>query len=178
MIRPAATLAALALLAACAEKRGDPLKPEGAVSPTAQPQTPRTPEDEAFANAQRAPQIYMSLQPDPSGPLSIVFAIDAARNDTPQDDPAIRITPEDGKCNPQELRRYNFPADVKRPVFGPDEAFAGVKPEQLPNFMAMIVTSEMMRRGIVNEPEESQPQNVCTRKLWERMIVNEVVTRE
>ncbi|MEL7088838.1 MAG: hypothetical protein AAGL98_10445 [Planctomycetota bacterium] len=117
----------------------------------------------------------MSLQADPSGPISIVFAIDAAQNDTPRDDPAIRITPEDGKCNPQEMRRFEFPPDIRRPVFGPDEAFSGVLPEELPNFMAMAVTSEMLRRGIINEPEESHPQNVCTRKLWERMIVNELV---
>lgn len=177
MIFRAAALIGMLALVACAEKRGDPLRPEGARPPTALPKTPTTPEDKLFAAAQNAPQIYMSLQPDPSGPISIVFAIDAARNDTPQDDPAIRITPDEGKCNPQELSRYTFPADIQRPVFGPDEAFSGVLPEELPNFMAMAVTSEMMRRGIIDEPEESHPQNVCTRKLWERMIVNELVNQ-
>lgn len=177
MIHRAATLAMVAAVAACAERPVDPLRPDGAVSPTAQPSTPTTPADKAFAAAQNAPQIYMSLQPDPSGPTSIIFAIDAARNDTPRDDPAIRITPEDGKCNPQELSRYTFPEDIQRPVFGPDEAFAGVEPEQLPNFMAMAVTSEMLRRGMIEDPEQSKPQNVCTRKLWERMIVNEVINQ-
>lgn len=158
---------------ACAPESSDPLKPPD--SENAQANTQPTPEDEAFARARAAPHIYMSLQPDPSGPTSIVFAIDADKNDSPQNDPAMRITPEDGKCNPQELRRYNFPEDLRRPIFGPDEAYRGITPQDLPNFMAMAVTSEMMRRGMIEEPEQSQPQNVCTRKLWERMIINEVV---
>ena len=177
MKRHAAALVILTMLTGCASEKTDPLRPNGAVPPTALPQTETKPEDKLFAQAVNAPQIYMTLQPDPSGTTSIIFAIDAARNDTPRDDPAIRITPENGKCNPQELRRYEFPTDIQRPVFGPDEAFSGVLPEQLPNFMAMAVTSEMLRRGLIEDPEESHPQNVCTRKLWERMIVNEIVNQ-
>ena len=41
----------------------------------------------------------------------------------------------------------------------------------------MVVTSEMLRRGLIEKPEDSQPQNVCTRKLWERMIINEVINQ-
>lgn len=121
------------------------------------------------------PHVYMALQPDTgSGPLSIVFAIDQSRDNSPQNDPAIRLTPEDGKCNPQEMRNFDFPAASRqRPIFGPEEARRGVTGRDLPNFMAMMVTGEMMRQGIVVEPEASKPQNVCTRKLWEQMIVNQ-----
>ena len=76
----------------------------------------------------------------------------------------------------QELRRYDFPPDAAaRPIFGPDEAAAGITARDLPNFMAMAVTSEMLRQGLIDEVEESKPQNVCARKLWERMILNESV---
>ena len=116
----------------------------------------------------------MALQPDDAGPVSIVFAIDAGQNNTPGDDPAIRLTPEDGKCNPQDLRRFSFPADtVRRPIFGPQEVASGLTAKELPNFMAMAVTSEMLRQGLAEKVEDSKPQNVCTRKLWEQLIVNQ-----
>ena len=44
---------------------------------------------------------------------------------------------------------------------------------ELPAFMAMAVTSEMLVLGIAKTIEDTQPQNVCTRKLWERLILNE-----
>ncbi|MEM9060222.1 MAG: hypothetical protein AAGD13_07130 [Pseudomonadota bacterium] len=121
------------------------------------------------------PHVYMALQPDTaSGPTSVVFTIDRSRDNSPEDDPAIRITPEDGKCNPQELRRFEFPqASAQRPIFGPEEARRGITARDLPNFMAMMVTGEMMRQGMVVDPEASKPHNVCTRKLWERLIVNQ-----
>ena len=174
---------ALALaLAACAPERGDPLKPPqpetpAAAQPTEQRSAAQIQQDQALARANAAPHIYMVLQPDPSGPLSVIFAIDAQKNDTPQDDPAIRITPEDGKCNPQDLARFNFPKDQIKPVFGPDQAFAGITARDLPNFMAMAVTAAMLDRGLITEVDQSKPQNVCTRKLWEQLTVNEGATR-
>lgn len=131
-----------------------------------------TPSAQSAANV---PHVYMSLQPDEgAGPLSVVFAIDRSRDNTPQDDPAFRLTPEDGQCNPQELRRYAFPKeDRERPTFGPDDVQRGVAAQELPNFMAIAVTGEMMRRGLIVEPEESKPQNVCTRKFWELMMVQQ-----
>ena len=176
----ATCLAAVAMAACGPGPRIDPLKPP---EPTAEEraaagraeaeQTPQVDPRVAAARA-AAPHVYMALQPDAPGPLSLVFAIDARRDNTPGDDPAIRLTPEDGKCNPQELRRYDFPPDAAaRPIFGPDEAAAGITARDLPNFMAMAVTSEMLRQGLIDEVEESKPQNVCTRKLWERIIVNE-----
>ena len=125
--------------------------------------------------AANVPHVYMSLQPDTgAGPTSIVFAIDRSRDNTPGNDPAIRLTPEDGQCNPQELRQFDFPAETtQRPIFGPEEVRRGISARDLPNFMAMMVTGEMMRQGLVVEPEASKPQNVCTRKLWERMVVDQ-----
>ena len=142
------------------------------------PQIATTNADERFAAAQDAPHIYMSLQPDPSGPTSVVFAIDASRDATPSDDPAIRITPEGGACNLQDLRRFNFPAEAtKRPVFGPDEVLAGLTARDLPNFMAIEVTSEMLRVGLITQPEESKPQNVCARKLWQQLVAKESLSK-
>ncbi len=163
--------AAALVVAACA-----PEKAKEAAKPAAQPDPPAeaTQPDNPVAAAPDVPHIYMSLQPDGNGPLSVVFAIDAARDNTPMNDPAIRITPENGKCNPQEMRRFNFPGQTaQRPIFGPQEALSGITARDLPNFMAMAVTSEMMRQGIVVQPDDSKPQNVCTRKLWERLIVNQ-----
>lgn len=179
----AACAALIVIAAGCEERRGDPLSPDPAAPPPpaaapAQPlRVPQTRGQQALAAAQNAPQIYMALQPDPSGPISVIFAIDADQNDEPRNDPAIRLTPEGGKCNPQELRRYDFPPDIQRPVFGPPEAVAGVTAQDLPAFMAMAVTSEMLRRKMIGDVEESKPQNVCTRKLWERLIVNQAVLR-
>ena len=125
--------------------------------------------------AANVPHVYMVLQPDAgAGPLSVIFAIDRSRDNTPQDDPAFRLTPENGQCNPQELRRFKFPEESrKRPTFGPEDVQNGVSARELPNFMAIAVTGEMMRQGLIVEPEESKPQNVCTRKFWELMVVQQ-----
>lgn len=152
--------------------------PEAAEAPEDAAETEPTPEELAAADAARAveaaPRIYMALQPDPSGPTSIVFAIDQAKDDTPLNDPAIRLTPEQGQCNPQEMRGYSFPPEtLEKPVFGPTEAASGITARELPNFMAVAVTAEMLRQGLIEKPEESQPQNVCTRKLWEQLILNQ-----
>ena len=171
MMRRAPVLAgalALVLVACGPSKRTDPLKPPPP------PDKPTATETPVPAAGQNAPHIYMSLQPNEAGALSIVFVIDAGRDNTPGDDPAIRLTPENGKCNPQDLRRFNFPADtVRRPIFGPQEVASGLTAKELPNFMAMAVTSEMLRQGLAEKVEDSKPQNVCTRKLWEQLIVNQ-----
>lgn len=120
----------------------------------------------------QVPSVYMAVQAGKSGPASIIFAIDASKDNTPSDDTAIRITPEAGKCNPQELKRFTFPAQyAKRPVFSIEEAKRGIGAPELPKFMAMAVTSEMLRLGIAAEPQATQPQNVCTRKLWEQLVL-------
>lgn len=175
-MRPDLALAAVLVLGmgACGPKEYvDPLKPPSKAAE-------RTPEETAATESAEkepvglAPHIYMALQPDDGGSVSVIFAIDARRNNTPDDDPAIRLTPEDGKCNPQELRRYAFPAEsTAKPVFGPEEVQAGITAKDLPRFMAMSVTAAMLRRGLIKDAEASKPQNVCTRKLWEQMIVNE-----
>lgn len=177
MRRVLALAVGLALaLGACGPRRYvDPLKPpEATEKPGAEKADKTDKTARAPAAGRLAPHIYMALQPDEAGAVSIIFAIDAGRDKTPGNDPAIRLTPENGKCNPQELRRYAFPADTaRRPIFGPDEVGAGISAKDLPNFMAMAVTSEMLRRKLVEKVEDSKPQNVCTRKLWERLIVNQ-----
>lgn len=130
--------------------------------------TLRTPRSET------APHLYMELQPDSGGPVSVVFAIDQSRDNTPSDDPAIRITPMDGQCNPQQLRWHEFsPEKAKRPAYGPEEAARGITAQELPGFMATLVTSDMLEAGLISDPEESRPQNVCTQKLLQQMIIAE-----
>jgi hypothetical protein len=127
--------------------------------------------------AATAPHIYMAVQPDRSGPVSVVFAIDRSRDNTPSDEPAIRITPDQtdpdrGRCNPQQLRYFDFPQEsAERPVYGPDEAARGIGARDLPGFMATTVSQEMIVRGIAEELEQTRPQNVCTRKLFEQTII-------
>lgn len=119
------------------------------------------------------PHIYMALQPGGTGhPTSVVFAIDAARDGTPSDDPAIRLTPDAGRCNPQEMRGYDFPpTDAARPVVGEAEAALGLTAQDVPRFLAAAVTGRMLEAGLASEPEETRGLNVCTRKLWERLVI-------
>ncbi len=127
--------------------------------------------------AATAPHIYMAVQPDRGGPISVVFAIDRSRDNTPSDEPAIRITPDQtdpdrGRCNPQQLRYYDFPQEnAERPVYGPDEASRGIGAKDLPGFMASAVSQEMIVKGIADQLEQTRPQNVCTRKLFEQTII-------
>ncbi len=127
------------------------------------------------APAQPVPHIYMALQPEGTGkPISVIFAIDASRDNTPSDDPAIRITPDGGLCNPQEMRFYKFPERyAAKPVVSEIEQEEGLKVVDLPNFMAISVTNEMLNQGLVSKPEDTRPQNVCTRKLWEQLVLAE-----
>ncbi|MEM9044347.1 MAG: hypothetical protein AAGC81_06610 [Pseudomonadota bacterium] len=127
----------------------------------------------AFAAAQ-APRIYMAIQEDGSRPLSIVFAIDEARDGDPSNDPAIRITPEDGTCNPQAMRSYGFPAPFNAPVFSSDQVLQGVRADQLPAFMAIAVSEKIVGLGLKSSLQETRPQNICTRKLWEAQLENPV----
>jgi hypothetical protein len=165
------------LLTACADgsDTGEPSAPQPATPEAkAQPGGAQADTEAQVAPDVDAPHVYMAVQPGGNGPISVIFAIDQSQDNTPTNDPAIRITPEEGKCNPQQLRAYNFaPQNRQRPIYGPDEARAGIEARDLPNFMAMAVTSEMMRTGLAVDPEASKPQNVCTRKLFEQLIVQE-----
>ena len=117
------------------------------------------------------PEVYMALQQDSVGTVSVIFAIDESRDGTPSDDPAVRLTPENGRCNPQEMRRYLFPdAESARPVFSAREAREGVTAARLAAVLAVAVTDAMVGRGLADDREATTPQNVCTRKLWERLV--------
>ena len=121
------------------------------------------------------PHIYMALQDEGDGkPVSAVFAIDAARNNTPSDDRAVRLTPDAGLCNPQEMTRFDFPPEyAAKPMVSEIEQAEGLTVLDLPAYMAISVTNEMLSLGLAAEPEETRPLNVCTRKLWERLVLTE-----
>jgi len=188
-------VAALALLAAmglaACQTDADPAAgtPPAEAAPAATPATPpaapaATPAQAKAAAAlpvpgarpgQQVPHVYMALQPEgPGKPISVVFAIDAARDNTPSDDPAVRITPENGLCNPQDMAFYNFPPQyAARPVVSELDGEEGLTAADLPGYMAIAVTNEMLNLGLAAEPEETRPQNVCTRKLWEQLVAAE-----
>ena len=121
------------------------------------------------------PHIYMALQPDGEGkPISAIFAIDAARDNTPSDDPAIRLTPESGRCNPHEMRSYTFPAEAAAaPVASEADQLQGLTVAKLPAFMAVAVTDKMLATGLATDREQTRALNICTRKLWEELVLSE-----
>ena len=117
------------------------------------------------------PTVFMALEASTGRPTSVVFAIDASGDQAPGNDPAIRLTPASGECNPQELSRYRFKGDDQRPVFSRLQAIRGVDPARLPEYMAVTVSRRMIEQGLAETPEDTKPQNVCTRKLWERLVL-------
>lgn len=127
------------------------------------------------APAAPVPHIYMTLQPDGEGkPISAIFAIDAARDNTPSDDPAIRLTPENGLCNPQEMRSFDFPPDAAAaPVATEADQARGLTAADLPAFMAVSVTDRMLESGLAADREQTRALNICTRKLWEELVLSE-----
>lgn len=172
-------LPAAALLAACQSTGEAP--PDTAPDTPVQAEAAQAPALD-FAAASAAlptpalpppvPHIYLALQPGGAGgTVSAVFAIDAARDNTPSDDPAMRITPEGGRCNMQEMRSYNFPPeDAASPVVNETEQAQGLTAGRLPDFMAFIVTERMLERGLASDREDTSALNICTRKLWERLL--------
>ena len=182
-----AGLTAAALLAGC-ETTGNPFaKTEPTTSTAAKeataaapPQPVPQPEPATVAALPTpatppppVPHIYLAFQTDsPGTPVSAIFAIDAARNNTPSDDPAVRLTPENGLCNPHEMRSYNFPPQYGvKPVVSEIEQAQGLTATDLPAFMAVSVTDAMLALGLVNDREETRALNICTRKLWEELVV-------
>ena len=145
-----------------------------AEDPAAEAVEPEQPETETTAPAPvpaSVPHVYMAVQHGAGTAVSIVFAIDDARDNTPSDDPAMRLTPESGRCNPQEMAYFNFPAEYAgKPVFSEVQAAEGVTADLLPTFMAIEVTDEIIRLGLAETPQQTHAQNVCTRKLWEQLI--------
>ena len=150
-----------------------PTAPQPAPAAAAAPEPQPDPAAAALPPAPPVPHIYLALQPGGAGgQVSAVFAIDAARDHTPSDDPAIRLTPENGLCNPQEMRRYDFsPQDAYRPVVSEAEQAQGLTARDLPAFMAVSVTEKMLSLGLASEREQTRALNVCTRKLWERLLL-------
>ncbi|MEM8841374.1 MAG: hypothetical protein AAGD47_06330 [Pseudomonadota bacterium] len=133
----------------------------------------RSDEQRIALAAAQAPLIYMAIQEDGTRPLSIIFAIDESRDGTPQNDPAIRLTPDGGACNPQTMRSYSFPSPFgDAPVFGSDQVLQGVRADQLPAFMAVRVSETILDMGLVETLEETRPQNICTRKMWDAQLAN------
>jgi hypothetical protein len=111
------------------------------------------------------PVIYFDLEDGGAAPHSAVFAIDDERDGSASDDAAIRLTPDGGECNPQELRRYDFGGIA--PVFGVEQAEAGIRPGEIPRYLAFVTSQEMVARGLVETVEQTEPMNICVRKLWQ-----------
>ncbi|MEM1385556.1 MAG: hypothetical protein AAF713_15315 [Pseudomonadota bacterium] len=116
--------------------------------------------------------IFMALQPAAGRPVSVIFAMDENRNGDPSDDAAVRLTPENGSCNPQLMRRFDFPAEAQAaPVFSIDDVRRGVSARTLPSFIATSVSQEMISKGLASGPDETRPQNLCSYELWRRQVI-------
>ncbi|MEM6905388.1 MAG: hypothetical protein AAF568_05800 [Pseudomonadota bacterium] len=125
--------------------------------------------------AANAPHIYLAVQEDGGRPTSLIFAIDEARDGTPSNDPAIRLTPDAGQCNPQVMRSYNFPALYDgAPVFSGEQILRGVRAEQLPAYMAIAASNELLRLPQFETRDDVAAHNICTRKFWEAQLANPV----
>lgn len=186
----AGLLLAATLLSACAAIEGvsegkDRAEPEASTAPAPanaaaaalpvpQPGAPPT-RSPLPTPSGPVPHIYMALQPGGEGmPISAIFAIDAARDNTPSDDQAIRLTPKNGKCNPQEMRSFNFPPEyAAAPVATEADRARGLTAADLPAFMAVSVTDMMIARGLASDREQTRALNICTRKLWEELVLAE-----
>jgi hypothetical protein len=199
LLAAVAGLIAASLLSACLLPGGDGEVAEPAQSPTPEvaadviaEDTPESQSPVESSNAATAalplpgalptpvpvtpvPHIYMALQPDGEGkPISAIFAIDAARDSTPSDDPAIRLTPEYGRCNPHEMRSYTFEAEAAAaPVASEADQVRGLTVAKLPAFMAIAVTDKMLATGLATTREQTRALNICTRKLWEELVLSE-----
>ena len=147
------------------DPRPEPQSEQAALPTLPAPATPPPP----------IPHIYLALQSDGEGsPVSAIFAIDAARNNTPSDDPAVRLTPENGLCNPHEMRKFTFPPQYAvKPVVSEIEQAQGLTAADLPAFMAVSVTDMMLARGLASDREQTSALNVCTRKLWEQLVLTQ-----
>lgn len=165
-----------AALAACAAVPGEEPPAEAAPTPSLADNLPVPGSAPGTGAAPGAvgppvPHVYLAVQPArPGHPASVVFAIDAARDGTPSDDPAIRLTPDAGRCNPQEMQHYAFPAET-RPVVSEAEQARGLTPRDLPAYLAASVTGRMIEAELAAEPEDTRALNICTRKLWERLVL-------
>jgi hypothetical protein len=178
-----AGLIAAALLAACQTTGDTPIETPPDTATQAEPAPPLPAPEPPAASAAlpvpaqpaQVPHIYMALQSAGAGAtVSAIFAIDAARDNTPSDDPAIRLTPDNELCNPQEMRSYDFsPQDAARPVASEAEQAQGLTAGGLPDFMAVIVTERMLERGLASNRAQTRALNICTRMLWERLLLAE-----
>lgn len=185
----AGSIIAAALLTACQTTGDEPAAAEPAAPPVAESPQAEAPavDDPAQDDTITAtlpqpgalpppiPHIYLALQPGGEGrPTSVIFAIDTARDSTPSDDQAIRLTPENGLCNPQEMRNYNFPPEyAAAPVTSEADQNRGLTAADLPAFMAVSVTDTMLARGLASDREQTRALNICTRKLWEELVLAE-----
>jgi hypothetical protein len=69
------------------------------------------------------------------------------------------------------MRSYDFaPEDAARPVVSETEQAQGLTAGDLPAFMAVSVTDKMLERGLASDREQTRALNICTRKLWERLL--------
>ena len=99
-------------------------------------------------------------------------ASEPARDNTPADDAGVRRTQADGRCNPQEMGSYDFPPqDAARPGVSEAEQAEGLTARDLPAFMAVSVTDKMLSLGLASDREATRSLNVCTRTLWERLLL-------
>lgn len=185
----AATALGLALLlGACADEGDSPATgstadapatgdaPAGTETAAADPEPqPQPQREQRNVDPDSVPVIFMALQDGGAASHSVVFALDSDRDGSAIGERAIRLTPEDGQCNPQELTRYDFGGSD--PVFGVEQANAGIRPAEIPRYLAFVASQALVDSGLAPSVEATAPQNICTRKWWE-LWLTQARTRE
>jgi len=123
----------------------------------------------------QVPDYYMAIQQSGGQPISIIFAMDQNHDGNPSNDQAVRLTPENGLCNPADMRFYKFPKRYREPVYSFREYRQGIRVQDIPALMAVRVTEELIALGLAEEPQDTHRYNVCARKHWEQLIYQETI---
>jgi hypothetical protein len=70
------------------------------------------------------------------------------------------------------MLNYNFPPEyAAAPVTSEADQDRGLTAADLPAFMAVSVTETMLARGLASDREQTRALNICTRKLWEELVL-------
>ncbi|MGF1552615.1 MAG: hypothetical protein ACFBWO_08965 [Paracoccaceae bacterium] len=116
------------------------------------------------------PAIWIDVDRQGGGEASVIFAIDTDYDNSVADEGALRITPQPtaeqaGDCGLDELERHAF--STEGPVFSYVQANQGVRPAEMPRFLAYYASQLLIRQGLATDVEDTVPQNICTRKYWQ-----------
>jgi len=113
----------------------------------------------------------LALQSAPGKPAAFI-APDRIRPVGFARDEGLLEYPEESFLGYRHIQEYfAFPEKFATPVFSETEQAEGVTATDLPGFLAATVTQAMLAEGFAATEEQTRPLNICTRKLWEQLVV-------